>query len=64
MNESKTPKYRLRAKEICIQYRIARSTLWLYRKQGKITSKKLSARVTLFDTDEFEALLNKNSDNQ
>lgn len=33
------------------------STIWLYSKQGKITSKKLSERVTVFNVEETEKTL-------
>jgi hypothetical protein len=33
------------------------STIWLWNKQGKITSKKISDRVTLFDVVEVEKAL-------
>lgn len=34
------------------------STVWLYAKQGKLTPKKLSDRVTLFSVDEANKLIN------
>jgi len=41
-----------RAKELAEYLGIGLSTVWLYAKQGKITSKKLSNRVTVFDINE------------
>lgn len=48
----------LRAREIKENYGIPLSTLWLYAKQGKITPKKISARVTVFAVAELEAFIN------
>jgi predicted DNA-binding transcriptional regulator AlpA len=49
----------LRANEIKENYGIPLSTLWLYAKQGKLTPKKVSSRVTLFEVAELEAFINK-----
>jgi len=46
-----------RAPEVAIYLGIAPSTVWLYAKQGKLTPKKLSSRVTVFSLDEIETLL-------
>lgn len=51
------PKY-LRAREMAKYLNIALSTVWLYAKQGKLTPKKLSDRVTLFSVDEADKLIN------
>ncbi|MFK5937079.1 MAG: DNA-binding protein [Sulfurimonas sp.] len=48
----------LRAKEIKVNYGIPLSTLWLYAKQGKLTAKKVSARVTVFSVAELEDFIN------
>lgn len=48
----------LRPKEMAKYLNIGLSTVWLYAKQGKITPKKLSDRVTLFSIDEANALIN------
>ena len=48
----------LRAKETAKYLSIGLSTVWLYAKQGKLTPKKLSERVTVFDIDEVNALIN------
>ena len=37
---------------------IGLSTVWLYSKQGKLTPKKLSDRVTLFSVEEADRLIN------
>ena len=48
----------LRAKETAHYLSIGLSTVWLYAKEGKLTPKKLSARVTVFDIDEINNLIN------
>ena len=52
-----TTKY-LRAKEMAKYLNIGLSTVWLYAKQGKLTPKRLSERVTLFSIDEADRLIN------
>jgi predicted DNA-binding transcriptional regulator AlpA len=52
-----SPKH-LRAKGMAKYLNIGLSTVWLYAKQGKLTPKKLSERVTLFSVEEADALLN------
>ena len=47
----------MRAKQLAEHLGIGLSTVWLYAKQGKITSKKISDRVTLFDVVEVEKAL-------
>ncbi|MBT5934976.1 DNA-binding protein [Sulfurimonas sp.] len=47
-----------RANEVAIYLGIGLSTVWLYAKQGKLTAKKLSANVTVFNIDEIDALFN------
>lgn len=54
--ELQTKKY-MRAKELANHLGIGLSTVWLWNKQGKITSKKLSERVTVFEVAEVEASL-------
>jgi len=49
----------LRAKETAEYLSIGLSTVWLYAKQGKLTPKKLSERVTVFSIDEVNALINQ-----
>ena len=62
MDKNKTVKY-MRAKQLAHHLGIGLSTVWLYAKQGKITPKKASDRVTLFDVVEVEkALLSKSDD--
>ncbi len=52
-----TPKH-LRAKQMASYLNIGLSTVWLYAKQGKLTPKKLSERVTLFSVEEADRLIN------
>ncbi|MCT7602289.1 helix-turn-helix transcriptional regulator [Aliarcobacter butzleri] len=53
-----------RAKELAQFLGIGLSTVWLYAKQGKITPKKISVGVTVFDINEvLQKLELKNSDN-
>lgn len=52
-----TPKY-LRAKAMAGYLNIGLSTVWLYAKQGKLTPKKISDRVTLFSVEEADKLFN------
>ncbi len=54
--EQKTAKY-MRAKQLALHLGIGLSTIWLYTRQGKITAKKISERVTLFDVIEVEKAL-------
>jgi len=46
----------LRAKEVAQYLGIGLSTVWLYAKQGKLTPKKLSQRVTVFDINDVDKL--------
>lgn len=46
----------LRAKEVAEYLGIGLSTVWLYVAQKKLPSKKLSARVTVFNIDDVEKL--------
>lgn len=48
----------LRAKPLADYMGIGKSTVWLYAKQGKLTPKKVSARVTLFSVEEADKLIN------
>ena len=50
------PKF-MRAKQLALHLGIGLSTVWLYAKQGKITPKKASDRVTLFEVLEVEKAL-------
>ena len=53
-----------RAKELAQFLGIGLSTVWLYAKQEKITPKKISTGVTVFDINEvLQKLELKNSDN-
>ena len=51
-----TPKF-MRAKHLAKHLDIGLSTLWLYHKQGRISSKKISKRVTVFEVKEVEKAL-------
>ncbi len=55
-NTLQTKKY-MRAKELAKHLGVGLSTIWLWNKQGKITSKKLSERVTVFEVAEIEKAL-------
>ena len=55
-----TPTKYLRPKEVAKYLSIGLSTVWLYAKQGKLTPKKLSDRVTVFDINEIKTLINRN----
>jgi predicted DNA-binding transcriptional regulator AlpA len=52
-----TQKRYYRAKEVAEFLGIALSTVWLYAKQGKLTPKKLSSRVTVFEVSEMNSLI-------
>ena len=62
MNATKIQKKYLRANEVKNYMGIGLSTVWHYAKIGKLTPKKISARVTVFSIDEVENLIN--SDNK
>ena len=47
-----------RATEISSCFGIGLSTVWLYAKQGKLTPKKISEKVTVFSIDEIEKIIN------
>lgn len=48
----------LRANEVKEYMGVALSTVWLYSKEGKLTPKKISARVTVFSIEEIDNLIN------
>ena len=50
----------LRAKDVAVYLGIAKSTVWLYVKQGKLTPIKLSPRVTIFKKSDIDRTLNGN----
>ncbi|WP_419677628.1 helix-turn-helix transcriptional regulator [Aliarcobacter lanthieri] len=56
MKDNTVPKF-MRAKQLAEHLGIGLSTVWLYAKQGKITPKKISDRVTLFEVAEVEKAL-------
>jgi len=53
---SNTVKKYLRAKEVAKYLSIGLSTVWLYSRQGRLTPKRLSPKVTVFDIDEVNSL--------
>ena len=53
-----TRKKYLRASEVKSYLGIGLSTVWLYAKEGKLTPKKISARVTVFSIEEIDNLIN------
>ncbi len=56
MRNIERPKF-LRAKGVAKYFGIGESTVWYYLKIGKIKTKKISERVTLFDLEEIEQAL-------
>ena len=56
---SKVEKRWLRAKEVAQYLSIGLSTVWQYSAQGRLTAKKLSPKVTVFDIDEVNSLFDK-----
>ncbi|MCG3703767.1 helix-turn-helix domain-containing protein [Aliarcobacter butzleri] len=50
------PKY-MRAKELSVYFSLPEPTIWLYVRQGKIESKKISKAITLFNVEEVEKSL-------
>ena len=58
MKEPTTQQKYMRAKEVAIYTGIGLSTVWHYAKTGKLTPKKISERVTVFDIEEVNALIN------
>ena len=61
MNKENFEQYKIakymRARQLAEHLGIGLSTVWLYVKQGKITPKKISDRVTVFDVVEVEKAL-------
>lgn len=55
-NKNQIPKY-MRVKDLAKHLGIAVSTVWLYVRQGKIKSKKISSYITLFEVEEIEKAL-------
>ncbi|MCG3710993.1 helix-turn-helix transcriptional regulator [Aliarcobacter butzleri] len=54
--KNQTQKY-MRVGELSKYLGIGKSTIWLYVRQGKINSKKISSYITLFDVEEVEKAL-------
>ena len=57
--ENQTPKY-MRAKQLAKHFSISLPTIWLYLRQGKITSKQVSSSITFFEVAEIEKTLFEN----
>ncbi len=53
-----TGKKYMRAREVAQYLGIGISTVWLYAKEGKLTPKKISPRVTVFSIDEVNDFVN------
>ena len=51
----------MRAKEASKYLGVGLSTIWLYVKQGKINTVKLSDRVTIFKRKDLDNFINKNT---
>ena len=47
-------KRNFRAKEAAKYLSVAKSTIWLYAKEGKLSPIKLSKRVTIFKKDDLD----------
>ena len=47
-----------RPKQAAENYGVGLSTIWLYIKQGKLSTTKVSAKVTVLDTNELELFFN------
>ncbi|WP_323590623.1 helix-turn-helix transcriptional regulator [Aliarcobacter butzleri] len=52
---------KLRAKQVAENFGIGLSTVWLYAQQGKLTAINVSARVTVFDTEEVLKLFGEHN---
>jgi len=48
-----------RVSDVAKRYSIGKSTVWKYIKDGKLTSIKISPRITVLDTVELEAFFNE-----
>ena len=48
-----------RAKELAEYLGVTKTTIWNYAKAGKITAKKLSESVTVFDIKEIDKLFDE-----
>lgn len=56
---SKIEKRWMRAKEVAEYLSIGLSTVWLFASQGRLTAKKVSSRVTVFDIEEVNRLFDE-----
>ncbi len=57
-NKYSTGKKHIRAKKVAKYIGVGLFTVWLYCQQGKLTAKKINARVTVFSIDEISDLVN------
>ena len=57
MNANTQKKY-MRPKEVAAYMGIGMTTVWRYAKEGKLNPRKISPRVTVFNIDEIENLIN------
>ncbi len=48
----------MRAKELAIYLGVGITTIWLWSREKKLTAKKISAKVTVFEIAEAEKLVN------
>ena len=48
----------MRPKEVALYMGVGIATVWRYAKDGKLTAKNISKRVTVFSIDEVEKLIN------
>ena len=51
-----------RAHEVAKYIGVGVATVWRYAKQGRLTPRKLSPQVTVFDIDEINSLLSEKGD--
>lgn len=54
----------LRARQVAALLGVGLSTVWLWKKQGKLKAYKLSERVTVFKRDEIERVFKLKPDNK
>lgn len=58
LREDLSQRESLRARDIVSLYGIGLSTVWLYVKEGKLTPKKISPKITLFSAIEVSNFFN------
>ncbi len=57
MEQTHPQKQNFRAKEAAEYLGIARSTIWLYAKQGRLNPIRLSPRITVFKREDLDNLV-------